>query len=128
MGEQVRVGARGHRVAMALVIPAFIVFLPIFAKGQCKEPTNPKAEVPAARLEGARAAAAAAVPSARAQAAARYAGAAGQAPVEIMIYKPPMTPVPDLSNKTIDEVKAEVANKLTIRNVNNNNPTWVVER
>jgi len=128
MGEQVRLAARGHRVAIGLVIPAFIVFLPIFAKGQCKEPTNPKAEVPAARPDGARAATAAAVPSARAQAAARYAGAAGQAPVDVMMYKPPMTPVPDLSNKTLDEVKAEVANKLTIRNVNNNNPGWVVER
>ena len=116
MGEQVRVAARGHRVAIGLVIPAFIVFLPIFAEGQCKEPTNPRAEVPAA------------VPSAKAEAAARYVGAAGQVPVEVMMYKPPMTPVPDLSNKTLDEVKAEVANKLTIRNVNNNNPGWVVDR
>ena len=118
MDEQVRAAARGYRVAIGLVIPAFITFLPLFAEGQCKELTNPRAEVPAA---------AAAVPSAKAQAAARYAGAAGQAPV-VMMYKPPTTAVPDLNNKTLDEVKAEVANKLVIRNVNNNNSGWVVER
>jgi len=117
MGKQVSVAAKGHRVAIGLVIPAFIAFLPVFAKGQCKEPTNPKAEV-----------AAAAAPSAKARAAAQYAGAAGQAPVEVMMYKPPMTSVPDLSNKKLDGVKPEVGNKLAIRNVNNNNSGWVVDR
>jgi len=54
--------------------------------------------------------------------------AAGQSPANVMMYKPPSTQVPDLSNKTLDEVKAEVADRLTIRTVHNNNPGWIVER
>jgi hypothetical protein len=127
MSEQVRVAARGHRAAIGLLILAFVVFLPVFAKGQCKEPTNPKPEV-LSKLDGARSAAAAGVPSGKAEEAARYAGTYGQAPVQVMIYEPPTILVPDLSNKTLDEVKAEVANKLTIRTVNNNNAGWIVER
>ena len=119
MSEQVRAAARDHRTKFGLLIVASVVFLPVFAKGQCKEPTNPRAEVPGA---------AAAVPSAKAQAAARYAGAAGQAPVEVMMYRPPQTQVPDLSNKRLDEVRAEVANKLAIRTVKNNNSGWIVAR
>jgi hypothetical protein len=116
MSEQVRVAARDHRAAIGLLIVASVVFLPVFAKGQCKEPANPKAEVPAAKLDGARLAAAAAVPQ-------------GKAPAQVMMmYRPPPTTVADLSNKTLDEVRTEVANKLTIRNVNNNNPGWIVGR
>jgi hypothetical protein len=48
MSEQVREAARNHRAAIGLLIVASVVFLPVFAKGQCKEPTNPRAEVPAA--------------------------------------------------------------------------------
>jgi len=128
MGEQVGVAARGHRVAIGLLILTFVVFLPSFAKGQCKEPTNPKAEVTGSTFDAARLAAAAAGPSGKAQKAATYAGASGKAPAQVMVYRPPTIQVPDLSNKTLDEVKAEVANKLTIRTVNNNNPGWIVER
>jgi len=127
MSEQVRAATRGHRVAIGLVILAFVVFLPSFAKGQWKEPANPKAPVPAT-FDGAKLAAAAAAPSGKVQKAATYAGASGKGPAQVMMYNPPMTPVPDLSNKTLDEVKAEVANKLTIRTVNNDNPGWIVER
>ena len=116
MSEQVRVVARGHRAAIGLLILSFVVvFLPVVAKGQCKEPANPKAEVPAAKLDSARLAAAGAVPR-------------GKAPAQVMMYRPPPTQVPDLSNKTLDEVRTEVANKLTIRNVNDNNSGWIVGR
>ncbi len=128
MSEQVRVAARGDRVAIGLLILAFVVFLPSFAKGQCKEPANPKAAVTGATFDAARMAAAAGGPSGKAQKAATYAGASGKARAQVMMHNPPMTPVPDLTNKTLDEVKAEVENKLTIRTVNNDNPGWIVER
>ena len=63
MSEQVRVRAGSHHAAIGLLILASVVFLPVFAKGQCKEPINPKAEVPAAKLNGTKLAAAAAVPA-----------------------------------------------------------------
>jgi len=128
MSEQVRVATLHRRAVTGLLILAFVVFVPGFAKGQCKEPANPAAEVPAADLNRRRLAAAGALPQGNAQRAAAYAKAAGQPPANVMMYKPPRIPVPDLSNKTLDEVKAEVADKLTIRTINNNNPGWIVER
>jgi hypothetical protein len=59
--------------------------------------------------------------------AARRAETRSAAPLA-MIYQPPSIEVPDLSHKTIDEVRAEVANLLTIRNIYNANPGWIVER
>jgi hypothetical protein len=97
MGERVRVGTGRYRAAIGLLTLAS-VFQAEFAKGQCREPANPKAEV------------------------------AGQVPFRMMILKPPMTVVPDLSNQTLDEVKAEVENKLFPQTVTNNNPGWIVER
>jgi hypothetical protein len=71
MNKQVRVATRDHRTAIGLLILAFVIFPPRFATGQCKEPANPKAEVPASKLDAAKLAAAAAPPG-KAQKAARY--------------------------------------------------------
>ncbi len=73
MSEQVSVATRDHRAAIGLFILALVVFLPGFAKGQCKEPANPGAEVPAADRNRGRLAAAA-VPQGNAQRAAAYQG------------------------------------------------------
>jgi hypothetical protein len=128
MSERVRVRAGGHRAAIGLLILASLVFLPVFGRGQCKEPANPKAERTGSTVDDARMAAAAGGPSGKGQKAAIYAGSPGKAPAQVMVYRPPLIQVPDLSNKTLDEVKAEVANKLTIRTVNNDNSGWIVER
>jgi hypothetical protein len=115
MTEHLRVATKRHQAAVGQLILAFVVFQTCLAKGQCNEPANPKAEIPSANL----------APKLGAGAAVLQAHAPAQV---IMMYKPPMTSVPDLSNKTLDEVKSEVLNKLTIQTVNNNNPGWVVER
>lgn len=126
MREQAFVTTRGHRAAMGFLTLTFVASLPVYVKGQCKEPPNPKA--PTAKRDDTKSAVGAAMPSGITQEASRYVGAPGQRPVQVMMYKPPMTQVPDLSNKTLDEIKVEIANKLIIRTVNNNNPGWIVER
>jgi len=113
MSEPVRVGTGGYRAAIGLLILAS-TFHSGFANGQCSEPVNPKAEVPSPHLAPGLVAKATVLP--------------GQAPVTLMMYKPRMTVVPDLSNKKLDEVSAEVVNKLYIQTVNNNNTGWIVER
>lgn len=117
-----------HRAIDIASLALLILLLPGFANGQCKEPVSPKAKVPAGKTDAAKLAAASAVPQGKSHKAAEYAGAPGQAPVNVMMYKPPMTSVPDLSNKTLEEVKAEIAGKLVIEAAYNDNPGWIVAR
>ncbi len=114
MTELLRRATKSQHAVLGLLILALIAFQSSFAKGQCNQPTNPKAAVPSANL-GPKLGAKAAV-------------LAGQAPAQVMMYKPQMTSVPDLSNKTLDQVTSEVANQLTIQTINNNNPGWTVAR
>jgi len=127
MSEQVRIET-GHRTSLRLLTFAVFAFLPLFAYGQCKEPPNPVAAVAAPHLG---AAVAGAAQARTANAATEFGKPPKQAPAKQavqMMYKPQFIEVPDLSNKTIEEVNAEVANKLTIRTVNNNKPGWIVRR
>jgi len=129
MSEQVRVETVRHRTPLCVLTFAVFAFLPLFAYGQCKEPANPKTAVAAPKLG---AAIAGAVQPQTANAATEFGKtpkqAPGHQPIAAMMYKPPLIEVPDLSNKTLEEVEAEVANKLTIRTVNNSNPGWIVRR
>jgi len=127
MSERVRIET-GHRTFLCLLTSAVFAFLPLSAYGQCKEPPNPKTAVAAPRIG---AAVAGAAQARTANAATEFGKPAKPAPPKQgvpMMYKPQFIDVPDLSNKTIDQVKAEVANILTMRTVNNNNPGWIVRR
>lgn len=128
VSEQVRMTV-GHRTSLCLLTSAVFAFLPLFAHGQCKEPANPKAAVAAPHLG---AAVAGAAHSGTANAATEFARNPNQPPahqpIVPMIYKLRLIEVPDLSNKTLEEVQADVADKLLIRNVNNNHEGWIVRR
>jgi hypothetical protein len=124
MSEHVRMETVRHRTSLCLLTFAVFGFLPLFAYGQCKEPATPGAAVVAPHVGAAVAGAAQARP---ASAGTEFGKPPARAAVP-MVYNPHLIEVPDLSNRTVEEVRAEVANKLVIRNVKDNNPGWIVLR
>lgn len=106
-----------------------IVAYPVAGAPQCKDESNPVAHVPGHTFNGDKNALATIGQSTIDQRSAIYAEHVVQQPTpRIIMYKRPTARVPELREKTVEEVPALLGDNLLLGTVHDQNPQWIVEK